>query len=467
MKFALWLGGIHQLGSTKLKGKNKKTDAVFKNIVNGLLVLAALMLSACQDEEPVMIPQEDILSFFNSEGRAWMTVDVLQAEESDALTRAVGFDDGVNAEHAINSLTLVLFRGDAGTAEDNLTVASSYTLTYAPTTDSHPLVTHHSRHTIQITNNNIRNSDLLYVLAIANVSPTITNGQTFTQVKALTAGYKSGDYFPMSNATLATANNGTGHIFTLVPVDFSAFAPTEAEATRNAATIYLERLAAKVTVTDSTNPKTVIGNTNIDFSTSDIKFGLYNYNDQSYLVRHFNSDWLPYNVNNNYRFVESAPLPNFQYRTYWAEDVNYTGRSGIRTIQSWAEMDASYYCAENTFNVANMSDENTTSVVVRIRVNNANDFYTASVTGSDVIYQLPANSVNEDGTSANESFAPRRSSYVSTAKTIDEYLREWLMENHKGFRDWVNTYASGEPRHVNITVERDERDSGGSGKVRP
>ena len=54
---------------------------------------------------------------------------------------------------------------------------------------------------------------------------------------------------------------------------------------------------------------------------------------------------------------------------------------------------------------------------------------------------------------------------MESAKTIDEYLREWLMETNKDFRDWVRDYAAGEPRHVNITVERDESTSGGSGKV--
>ena len=73
---------------------------MFKNIINGLLLLAALMLTACEDKEPVMMtPQEDVLSRFNNEGRAWMTVDVIQPEQSDALTRAVGFDDDLGSTY--------------------------------------------------------------------------------------------------------------------------------------------------------------------------------------------------------------------------------------------------------------------------------------------------------------------------------------------------------------------------------
>ncbi len=455
---------------------------VFTRYFRCLVMLsAALLLAACSDSREPEVPEVDILSRFNAEGKAWLSLEINLPEKS-SMTRTT-FDDGDDNEYAVNNMKLVLFRGSSSATEDELTVASTYNVTYSPDPDGHTQITNHSKVTIQITDNSIRTSDKLYLLVIANASPAIAENATFSTVKNIVLTTASGttpmttkvydpesesetEYFVMTNAPLASANNGTGTVTTLVNVPASFFFKTEEEAEANpAAQIFLERAAAKVTVTDSTDPKTVQGNTNIDFSTNDIKFGLYNYNDQSYLVRHFNSDWLAYNVNSNYRFVESAPLPSGQYRTYWTEDVNYTGQSGIRTIQSWKEMNNSYYCAENTFNVASMQDNNTTSVVVRIRVNNAKDFYTTSVTGSDVIYQIPANTVSEQGTSASESFAPRRSTYVSTAKTIDEYLREWLMENHKGFRDWVKTYAAGEPRHVNIAVERDERTTGGTGKI--
>jgi hypothetical protein len=107
-----------------------------------------------------------------------------------------------------------------------------------------------------------------------------------------------------------------------------------------------------------------------------------------------------------------------------------------------------------------MKDNCTTSLLVRLQLNGGNHFYTTNVTGSDVIYQMPVNDVSEDGTSASETFAPRRSSKVASAKTIDEYLREWLMDSNKDFRDWVNQYAAGEPKHVNITVESKDADFG-------
>ena len=39
--------------------------------------------------------------------------------------------------------------------------------------------------------------------------------------------------------------------------------------------------------------------------------------------------------------------------------------------------------------------------------------------------------------------------------TIDDYMRTWLMETNKDFRDWVNKYAAGEVKHVVITLTHD------------
>ncbi len=447
-----------------------------------LALLTALLWAGCSSgDEQVVAPAVDVLSCFGSNGKAWLTLDIHLPGNDDAVTRATIFDDGDAAEYAVNSMMLVLFSGTTATTEDNLTVASIYPLAYTPTTDSHEQVTHHSRHTIQITDDNIRNSDRLYLLAIANANPSITAGQTFAQVKALTTAYKSGNYYVMSNAPLASAADGTGYVTTLVELDVLAFAPTEAEATRVAASVYLERSAAKVTVTtDNALTLTIGGNTNIDFTTTDFQYAVDNYNATGYLVRHFSGDWLPYRSSTTagYRFTETASLPTFplRYRTYWAQDANYStvptsfpvgseltftphdtywAKSDADKTAFWQAMNTHAYCCENTFNVARQQDDCTTSVLVRLQLNGGYNFYSTSVTGLDVLYQEPANSVTEEGTSANESFARRRSAKVTSAKTIDEYLREWLLQTNSDLRNWVRTYAAGEPHHINIALTGD------------
>lgn len=429
-------------------------------------MLLTLLLAACYDYEQDVTTTEqpvDILSRFNAEGKAWLSLDI---GLPGSVTRS-DFEDGEGIEYAVKTLMLVLFRGDNSTEEDDLTVASIYNVAYTPQSDTHQQITHHSTTTVQITDRNIRNSDKLYMLAIANASPSISEGATFATVKALTlssltTAIGGPEYFVMSNAPLASANNGSGSVTTLAEIDPSLFATTEAEAlAAPACYVYLERAAAKVTTSlDAGLDMHIKGNTNIDFAPSDFYYSLYNYNTGCYLIRQMDAAWLRYNSTAK-RFVESARLLNNRYRTYWATDINYGNSTGLTAnMKGWKSMGESDYCAENTFEVGKMQDDCSTSVLVALQLNGGNPFYTTSVTGSDVIYQMPTNDVTEEGTSASESFARKRSTKVSSAKTIDEYLRQWLMETNSSFRNWVNTYAAGEPKHVNITVESRDADFG-------
>ena len=432
-------------------------------------MLLAMLFVACNEQEQMTEEHPmDILSHFNAEGKAWLRLDI---GLPGSVTRS-DFEDGEGIEYAVKTLMLVLFRGDNSTAEDNLTVASIYNVAYTPQSDTHQQITHHSTTTIQITDRNIRNSDKLYLLAIANATPSISEGDLFSDVKALrlsslTTAIGGPEYFVMSNAPLASANNGSGSVTTLAEIDPSLFATTEAEAlAAPACYVYLERAAAKVTTSlDAGLDMHIKGNTNIDFAASDFYYSLFNFNTECYLIRQMNAAWLSYNSTAK-RFVESAKLLNDKYRTYWATDINYgdgsnDGKTGLTDgMKGWKLMGESDYCAENTFEVDKMQDDCSTSVLVALRLNGGEPFYTTSVTGSDIIYQMPANDVTEEGTSASESFVRKRSTKVSSAKTIDEYLRQWLMETNSGFRNWVNTYAAGEPKHVNITVESRDADFG-------
>lgn len=427
-------------------------------------MLLAMLFVACNEQEQTTEKHPmDILSHFNAEGKAWLRLDI---GLPGSVTRS-DFEDGEGIEYAVKTLMLVLFRGDNSTAEDDLTVASIYNVAYTPQTDAHQQITHHSTTTVQITDRNIRNSDKLYLLAIANATPSISEGDLFSDVKALrlsnlTTAIGGPEYFVMSNAPLASANNGSGSVTTLAEIDPSLFATTEADAlAAPACYVYLERAAAKVTTSlDAGLDMHIKGNTNIDFAPSDFYYSLYNYNTGCYLIRQMDAAWLPYNGTAK-RFVESARLLNNRYRTYWATDINYGNSTGLTAnMKGWKSMGESDYCAENTFEVGKMQDDCSTSVLVALQLNGGNPFYTTSVTGSDVIYQMPANDVTEEGTSASESFARKRSTKVSSAKTIDEYLRQWLMETNSSFRNWVNTYAAGESKHVIIAVESKDANFG-------
>ena len=439
------------------------------------IVIATAITSCCDYEwcSDIETPR-DITQCFDAQGKAWLTISFDLSQPSKP-TRADNdaFGDGDESECAIKTLTVILFHGPQTADEDSLVVASTYTVGYTPFKHTESQLTNYSGATVHISHDNLVVGDRLSLLAIANMVPDISIGQTFAAVKnqelsKLTYTIDDNDYFVMTNSPLATASNGSGEVQTLIDISPDYLFPSAEESQLHpAGEIYMERAAARLTVTQTISPMVIKGNTDVSFNLSDMRFGLYKYNLKCYLVRHFDSQWLSYNTTGcGYRFTEPSALPTGRYRTYWAHDPNYNGTgSMLNTFDGWKVIGDSYYMAENTFDVSHMTYENTTAAIICIQLNGGNDFYTTSTTGSDIIYQLPESSLEEQGTSAHSTFARQRSPKVSTSSTIDEYLREWLMQTNKNFRQWVNDYAGGEVNHVHIAVEKDASDGLNNARV--
>lgn len=464
-----------------------------------LVFVMVCMLTGCYDyDDAISVDEVDILSCFDSNGKAWLNIEI--PLDNLCNTRTTDFSDGETEEYSVSNIMILLFRGTGN--EDALTIASIYNI------DSweEKTGTDQVSKRIQIFSNNIQSYDNIYLLAILNATPTITTGMTFAQVKQIMSDITSESGFIMSNAPLTTSNDGTGTIKTLVSLSPSLVFPTEEEAAEHpAAQIYVERLAAKVSVELGDIPTRsnsvpegnqvsytdyyVKGNPNLVFADQHLAdYSIYNYNTQSYLVRHFTDGWqsLHRDGTTDYRFVEPQALPYSTaslYRTYWAEDANYDENMYTNIddaeddiFKSWKDIKTkasgstgeSDYCAENTMDLAHMNIRNSTLVLVRLNLNNYTSFYTTSVTGSDVIYQLPTNPNAEEGTTASSTFARQQDGsaamrhtstpvsdphyYVSSARTIDEYLREWLMQTNANARQWVETYAAGNANHIKIDL---------------
>lgn len=462
--------------------------AFTKNIYAFSLLLSVILTTACSNDHDTLgeVPVVDILSRFNAEGKAYLTVQIPLG--GGAGTRAVTFDDGDGDEWKVRNIYILIF---AGTSESNAKFASAYKVeSLSLSLSAFEQVT--ATATITINDANLNTGDKLFPFIVVNNntsaittsafpatsvafanggSPVVlTSSSTFADLANVTiADIKDASgYFLMTNATLADANTTSGTVFHLPEMSASYFFPTQAQSQGNpAAHISVERLAAKTTVNNSITNNYILGNPYATFDpSSDMMFALDNYNTRSYAYRHLSA--VSYQ-----RFVETASIDGHSplaYRTYWGEDVNYSGNSGLaytshatylaytdeQKTAFWHAMGSNAYCAENTFNVSNMQDDCTTSVLVRLQLNDGGDFYTTSVTGQDIIFQPPYNEVTEEGTSASSSFSRRRSGKVTydgtDYATIDDYLRTWLMENSSAFRTWVSTYAAGDPRHVNIAV---------------
>lgn len=365
--------------------------------------LAALMLGACSSEDGIdnggqgtVLPGE--------KGYISLAINL----PTTPSTRANDdFDDGLEAEYKVNDATLLIFNGtDEGTA----VFSGAYDLGSMTPTSVGGNITASYNVTQEITKPGAGN---VYALVVVNKGNVLTNdgewklkgesltGKTFdyfrTTAQTLTASELAsvtsdaeGSFF-MTNAPLKTNPGGVtdpngGNAVTLTKINTENIYSTQAEAEDNpAASIYVERAVAKVTVTNSNT-----GSAGSSLTYAITGWTLDVTNTKSYIVRNVNgADWWSYKAatSNDYRFVGSAAVAAGLYRTYWAYDPNYaslvegdfTKLEGT-TPASLTEVGKNAYCLENTFNVANMNQNQTTRVIVAAKLTMAGaeesgDFY--------------------------------------------------------------------------------------------
>ena len=383
-----------------------------------LMALAAGMMVSCSDEPTA--PETGVRPSQGETGYIALSINMPQTSGSG--TRANdSFNDGIPAEYQANNATLILF---TGTSESDATVKGVYDMNnLVPQAGDGNITVKYN--TVQQITNPASGTEKLYAMVVLNESGLIEvsgtdganstlNGQNMTAMKftdftAATASYLltdtnlgaianvSGSNFLMSNAPLANKQGGTTNpssaaINTLVEVDPNNIYPSETAAKSGeakATEITVERAVAKVTV-KSTASSAAVQDTEITGFTIN-GWTLCNTNKKSYFTRNVNcgtSSWWGYQAygSTDYRFIGSdavyttddAPAVSY-YRTYWAKDPNYESYvqadfdvvKGIPTSLNNLGTDA--YCLENTFNVANQNQNQTTGVIVKatLTVNDA------------------------------------------------------------------------------------------------
>lgn len=400
------------------------------------LALATLMLGACSSEDVVVnegsVPPggNGYLSFaFNLP-----TAPSTRANDD--------FQDGETYEYNVKDATLLLF---AGNDEANSKFQGAYNLTL-PEIQDNPNYNVTTRYSIvqQVTK---PGSGEVYAMVILNGKASgvvkesggswILNGDQLTDQTTFSSLYStaktmtlaqiantSDGCFLMTNAPMFTAPGGTsnptagnpsGQVQTLSVIDRDRIYATEAEAKANpAADIYCERAVAKVTVKSDASSGT--GSENDKITAFDFKgWTLDITSKQSFLVRNVaGAPWWNYKANttNDYRFVGSVGLTNTAtqtlYRTYWGVDPtyskNYSASASVdqndfnTTIgavpASLTDMGQDAYCLENTFNVANQNQNQTTRVIVaaQLTVTGANTDKSFFILNDDknVIYATKA-----------------------------------------------------------------------------
>lgn len=375
----------------------------------GLAVIAA-MTASCSSNEDLGTAGPGTGTNEAGVGYATFTINLPTTSGSTTSgargTRAseITFEKGDPKEYDVNNATLLIFK-EAGESENEYTFVESVSLgSMVPWKDpSEPGVTTHAKITAKL--NKVNTTDKFYALVLLNNGSESSKkvdlpaeNQTFSAWNEATANVtdkiaNTDDGFYMANAPLYTDNKVT----TLVPIESTKIYPTEAQAASNPSTdIYVERGLAKVTVTSaSSDTKTIADGTYKDDKVTIQNWGLDVTNKKSFPVHKtdgtgYDDIWsntaTPSSTTNNattLRFVDHNTA-TFVKRVYWGVDPNYdiaelnaetadgkTKREEnfnyVNKDQLTATTSDAQYCLENTFNLDNMMQGQTTRVVFKAK----------------------------------------------------------------------------------------------------
>lgn len=257
----------------------------------------------------------------------------------------------------------------------------------------------------------------------------------------------------MTNAPLCTKPGGgtepgaDAEIKTLADVTNNIYT-TEAKAkSEPAAEIYVERAVAKVTVQQGTEGKLKANKGN---TASEISYKLYNWvvdntNKKSYIVRQYDKSWNSINSNkvtatdaSKYRFVWSSPVnpnatdANKLYRTAFAQDPEYDdptakaanynqkASNASMTLSPTFGNDHPQYCNENTFQVTAQNQDQTTRVVLGVKM---------SAPGTTT-YDADLYTVNDN------------KEVVYTKATLAERLKNIILHNDPAVKTWAENHKT-------------------------
>ena len=315
-------------------------------------------------------------------------------------TRAAGdptMDEGDPTEYAVKSATALIFQ-KYGADEGSYKFVESVTLPIAAadwsddptdgiTTTSKKLVAKltnvdtKNQYSVLVLLNNEKTGGVKVELPTVGQSYNDWNNKVLTPSVAELAA--SGDFY-MANAPL----NGTASPTTLVNIDNSKIYPTaeKAKTLESAATVYVERGVAKMSVSDPASKTVKDKATKLDTkSTVDFSnWALDITNKKTYAVH--NIDGLSTDFS---AIWTTARFTGTNSRIYWGKDPNYSNdilkltdkdaerQAEFNFISATSEINKTFtesaYCLENTFNLTNMYQGQTTRVIFKATYTPNND----------------------------------------------------------------------------------------------
>lgn len=353
----------------------------------GLAVIAA-MTASCSSNEDLGTAGPGTGTNETGVGYATFTINLPSVSGTRAADAGgAEMDEGTAKEYAVKSATALIFQ-KYGSDEGSCKFVESVDLPTAAvdwTDDTTVGITTTKKLVAKLTNVDTKNQ--YYVLVLLNNNKTggvkvalPTVGQSYnewnSQILTPSVDDLAADNdFYMANAPL----KGTASPTTLVTIDKENIysSKEKAEAGTSAATVYVERGVAKMSVNDP-KTKTVRDKATDTPTQSTVKFNNWALditNKKTYAVH--NIDDLSTD------FPDIWTTPRFigtNSRVYWGKDPNYnldnlnTGKEAEREkefnfIKATSGINKTFtesaYCLENTFNLANMYQGQTTRVIFK------------------------------------------------------------------------------------------------------
>lgn len=351
----------------------------------GLAVIAA-MSASCSSNEDLGTAGPGTGTNETGVGYATFTINLPSVSGTRAADAGgAEMAEGTPEEYKVSKATALIFQ-KYGSDEGSYKFVESVTLPIDGwTDDSTPGITTTSKKLVaKLTNVDTKNDySVLILLNNKNVNlPTV--GQSYNDwnskniLTPSVTDWAGSDGFYMANAPLKGSADSPA---TLVSIDKDKIYASEAEANKPtndcAATVYVERGVAKMSVNDP-KTKTVIDKATNTSTQSTVEFNNWALditNRKTYAVH--NIDDLSTD------FPDIWTTPRFigtNNRVYWGKDPNYnldnlnTGKEAERErefnfIKATSGINKTFtesaYCLENTFNLANMYQGQTTRVIFK------------------------------------------------------------------------------------------------------
>lgn len=370
----------------------------------GLAVIAA-MTASCSSNNDLIVGGGNG-SGENESGVSYASFSINLPTTNGTRATDPSFDKGDAKEYDVFNATLLVFKKGTTAGEGNYTLADKVDLgSMEPWKDpSETGVTTQAKITAKLEHVN-KNDDFFALVLLNNGSGADakvtlpSEGNKFSDwnvaAKATDKFTDTKKGFYMANAPLYNATDKS--VTTLVPIKKENIYSTEAQASSGdaAADIYVERGLAKVTLTDATKDEKTVG-TSSSYAGDKVKisnWALDVTNKKTFPIHNveglkddFNAIWnneaaTEASGPSTQRFVDNNGSTKAK-RVYWGKDPNYsemnlsaateeskTAREEHFTYVKKENLTAAptdpLYCLENTFNLANMVQGQTTRVIFK------------------------------------------------------------------------------------------------------